>query len=134
MRLGLFFGVVTKSSHGWFDLILTETKPNTPMTEQHQISLPDEVLNTILTGGLDGRPEAVSLLINHAMLIERHRHLGAALPTSVPRPATATPTASKDALSTPASARLNCTCPKSATATSPSIPAPSNAANAASAL
>jgi putative transposase len=48
------------------------------MTEQHQISLPDEVLNTILTGGLDGLPEAVSLLINHAMLIERHRHLGAA--------------------------------------------------------
>jgi transposase-like protein len=48
------------------------------MTEQNQISLPDEVLNTILTGGLDGLPEAVSLLINHAMLIERHRHLGAA--------------------------------------------------------
>jgi transposase-like protein len=48
------------------------------MTEQNQISLPDEVLNTILTGGLDGLPEAVSLLINHAMLIEHHRHLGAA--------------------------------------------------------
>jgi putative transposase len=48
------------------------------MTEQSQISLADEVLNTILTGGLDGLPEAVSLLINHAMLIERHRHLGAA--------------------------------------------------------
>jgi hypothetical protein len=48
------------------------------MTEQNQISLPDEVLNTILTGGLDGLPQAVSLLINHAMLIERHRHLGAA--------------------------------------------------------
>jgi hypothetical protein len=39
------------------------------MTEQNQISLPDEVLNTILTGSLDGLPEAVSLLINHAMLI-----------------------------------------------------------------
>ena len=48
------------------------------MTEQNQISLPDDVLNTILTGGLDGLPQAVSLLINHAMLIERHRHLGAA--------------------------------------------------------
>ena len=27
------------------------------MTEQNQISLPDEVLNTILTGGLDGLPK-----------------------------------------------------------------------------
>ena len=49
------------------------------MTEHHQrdISLPAGILNPILEGGLAGLPEAVSLLVNQAMLIEREHHLGA---------------------------------------------------------
>lgn len=36
-----------------------------------------EAINLVLENGLDGLPEAVSMLLNHAMLIERSRHLGA---------------------------------------------------------
>lgn len=48
------------------------------MTEHHDITLPQDILNPILSTGLAGLPEAISLLINHAMLIERSQHLGAA--------------------------------------------------------
>ena len=48
------------------------------MTENPNTELPDNALNAILSNGLEGLPEAVSTLINHAMLIERQRHLGAA--------------------------------------------------------
>lgn len=47
------------------------------MTEQDHINLSNEVLNPIAQGGLEGLPEALALLINHAMLIERQRHLQA---------------------------------------------------------
>jgi len=53
-----------------------ESKNQThPMTEQNQTTLNPKILNTILEHGLDGLPEALSLLINHAMLIERDCHL-----------------------------------------------------------
>lgn len=48
------------------------------MTENPNTELPDNALNAILSNGLEGLPEAISTLINHAMLIERERHLGAA--------------------------------------------------------
>jgi putative transposase len=48
------------------------------MTEPTNINLPTEILNSLATDGLQGLPQAVSLLINHAMLLERQRHLGAA--------------------------------------------------------
>ena len=48
------------------------------MTEQSQITLNPEILNVILEHGLAGLPDALSLLINHAMLIKRSKHLGAA--------------------------------------------------------
>ncbi len=47
------------------------------MTENPNTELPDNALNAILSNGLEGLPEAISTLINHAMLIERQRHLGA---------------------------------------------------------
>lgn len=48
------------------------------MTEHHDTTLSEDILNPILDTGLQGLPEAISLLINHAMLIERSKHLGAA--------------------------------------------------------
>ena len=48
------------------------------MTEQTDIILSKDILNPILATGLEGLPEAISLLINHAMLVERSQHLGAA--------------------------------------------------------
>lgn len=48
------------------------------MTEQTDSTLSNNILNPILETGLEGLPEAISLLINHAMLIERSQHLGAA--------------------------------------------------------
>lgn len=48
------------------------------MTEHHDITLSHDILSPILDTGLQGLPEAISLLINHAMLIERSKHLGAA--------------------------------------------------------
>jgi|GEM_PF-4803853 len=47
--------------------------------------------------GLQGFPEAMSLLLDEAMRIERTKHLGAA-PTKEPRPAMATPMASSPKL------------------------------------
>jgi len=47
------------------------------MTEQTDNTLSKDILNPILETGLEGLPEAISLLINHAMLIERSQHLGA---------------------------------------------------------
>lgn len=48
------------------------------MTEPINLNLPTEILNFLATDGLQGLPQTVSLLINHAMLLERQRHLGAA--------------------------------------------------------
>lgn len=48
------------------------------MTEHTDTNLSQNILNPILETGLEGLPEAISLLINHAMLIERSQHLGAA--------------------------------------------------------
>ena len=48
------------------------------MTENPNTELPDHALNAILTHGLEGLPQAISTLINQAMLIERERHIGAA--------------------------------------------------------
>lgn len=48
------------------------------MTEQTDTTLSKDILNPILETGLEGLPQAISLLINHAMLIERSQHLGAA--------------------------------------------------------
>lgn len=48
------------------------------MTEQDNLTLSADILNPILAEGLPGLPEAVSLLINAAMLVERDRHLGVA--------------------------------------------------------
>ncbi len=48
------------------------------MTEDSDITLSEDILNPILDAGLQCLPEAISLLINHAMLIKRSKHLGAA--------------------------------------------------------
>ena len=51
------------------------------MTELHNTDITPNVshqaINTLLQQGLQGLPEAMTMLINHAMLIERERHLGA---------------------------------------------------------
>ena len=48
------------------------------MTEHTDTTLSKDILNPILETGLEGLPEAISLLINHAMLVERSQHLGVA--------------------------------------------------------
>lgn len=50
------------------------------MTGHHhpELSLSDNILKPILEAGLEGLPEAVAMLINHAMKIERAEHMGAA--------------------------------------------------------
>ena len=48
------------------------------MTEHADTTLSQDILNPILETGLEGLPEAISLLINHAMLVERSQHLRAA--------------------------------------------------------
>jgi transposase-like protein len=48
------------------------------MTELINNKLPSNILNPILENGLEGLSEAISLLINQAMLIERSEHLGVA--------------------------------------------------------
>ena len=45
------------------------------MTEHADTTLSQDILNPILETGLEGLPEAISLLINHAMLVERSQHL-----------------------------------------------------------
>jgi len=49
------------------------------MTEHHNTEHPAiaEAINLILESGLDGYPDAMKLLLQEAMLIERTRHLGA---------------------------------------------------------
>jgi len=47
------------------------------MTEDPNQTLPDNILLPILNSGLEGLPDAVAMLVNHAMLIERQEHLGA---------------------------------------------------------
>jgi len=46
------------------------------MTEHNDINLSQNILNPILETGLEGLPQAISLLINQAMIIERSQHLG----------------------------------------------------------
>lgn len=48
------------------------------MTEDPIQTIPSNLLEPILNSGLEGLPEAIAMLINHAMLIEREHHLGAA--------------------------------------------------------
>jgi len=50
------------------------------MTEHHNTQHPafDEAINLILESGIDGFPDAMTLIFNEAMIIERSRHLGAA--------------------------------------------------------
>lgn len=48
------------------------------MTEPTDVNLPTKILNSLATDGLQDLPQAVSLLINHAMLLEHQRHLGTA--------------------------------------------------------
>lgn len=47
------------------------------MTENPNQIIAENVLDPILNYGLEGLPEAVALLLNHAMLIEREHHIGA---------------------------------------------------------
>lgn len=47
------------------------------MTEDPNQTIATNVLDPILNYGLEGLPEAVAILINHAMLIEREHHIGA---------------------------------------------------------
>jgi len=50
------------------------------MTEHHDINHPafDQAINLILESGLDGFPDAMKILLDQAMVIQRTRHLGAA--------------------------------------------------------
>jgi len=41
------------------------------MTEDPSHTIPTILLEPILNSGLEGLPEAITMLINHAMLIER---------------------------------------------------------------
>jgi putative transposase len=47
------------------------------MTEDPNQTLPDSILNPILNSGMEGLPEAIAILVNQAMLIERQNHIGA---------------------------------------------------------
>ncbi len=47
------------------------------MTEDPNQTIATNVLDPILNYGLEGLPEAVALLLNHAMRIEREHHIGA---------------------------------------------------------
>ena len=47
------------------------------MTESPIENLPSSILEPILNSGLEGLPQAVAMLVNEAMLIERKHHLGA---------------------------------------------------------
>jgi len=47
------------------------------MTEDPSQNLPATILEPILNSGLEGLPQAVAMLVNEAMLIERSHHLGA---------------------------------------------------------
>jgi putative transposase len=51
------------------------------MTELHNTdfdpSITQQVINNLLEHGLEGLPDAITMLVNEAMLIERGRHLGA---------------------------------------------------------
>ena len=48
------------------------------MTEDPNQTLPESILNPILNSGMEGLPEAIAVLVNQAMLIERQNHIGAA--------------------------------------------------------
>ncbi len=48
------------------------------MTEDPNHTIPTTLLEPILKTGLDGLPEAIAMLINQAMRIERQNHLGVA--------------------------------------------------------
>ena len=50
------------------------------MTEHHDINHPafDQAINLILESGLDGFPDAMKILLDQAMVIQRAHHLGAA--------------------------------------------------------
>ena len=45
------------------------------MTKHTDTTLSQDILNPILETGLEGLPQAISLLINHAMLVQRSQHL-----------------------------------------------------------
>ena len=47
------------------------------MTEDPNQTIAATILDPILNYGLEGLPDAVAVLINHAMLIEREHHIGA---------------------------------------------------------
>ncbi len=47
------------------------------MTYQPDCTLPTEVLDQLAEGGLEALPEAIRLLINTAMLLERQKFIGA---------------------------------------------------------
>ena len=47
------------------------------MTEDPNLTIAANALEPILNYGLEGLPDAVATLINHAMLIEREHHIGA---------------------------------------------------------
>lgn len=54
-----------------------KNQPNSTVTEDPKQTLPDSILQPILNSGLEGLPDAVAMLINHAMRIEREHHIGA---------------------------------------------------------
>jgi transposase-like protein len=47
------------------------------MTEDPNKTIPASILEPILNCGLEGLPDAITILVNHAMLIEREHHIGA---------------------------------------------------------
>jgi putative transposase len=47
------------------------------MTYKDDYSIPQEVLEQICEEGFDALPELIRIMINAAMQIERHKHLGA---------------------------------------------------------
>ena len=46
------------------------------MTYQNDCTLPEEILEQIVTDGLDAIPELIRILVNEAMRLEREQHLG----------------------------------------------------------
>jgi hypothetical protein len=74
------------------------------MTHHVQPTAPDEIGQLLAEQGFDGLADALRVLLNEVMKLERAAVLKAA-PTSGPRAAPATPTASSPRPSTPGSGR-----------------------------
>ena len=72
------FGLGSRAGSGQDELVnSTKNQPNSYMTEDPNQKLPESIIEPILNYGLEGLPDAIAMLVNQAMLIERQHHIGA---------------------------------------------------------